>query len=225
MILLSDPRFRRQSPVSFGYVHKNSAESMVDTMISKWTLFNDPPNHEHLREMLSVIINPGFIKDTKVMIQSIVDSHISSLMKKSRVDFMQAFAYSMPIDIINQLLGTSLSVTTIRKWSSAIATAMDHGTLDELLNITPIIISMQEFFHQLVAEREAHPGQDWISELVKLRKPFQLSTDDIVSNCIFLLLSAHETLQLSLGLGLLTLLKHPLQCEMLKIILNLCWRR
>lgn len=216
VVLLSDPRFRRQSPISFSYINQNNAESMADILISKWSLFSDPPMHTHYREMLSVLFNPQSIKDTKLMIQSIVDSNLSALLKHSRVDFMQAFAYKIPIDVINQLLGTSLDIAVIRKWSQAVATALDHGTLEDFSAITPDIISMQEYFHELVIQRETHPQQDWISELVKLKKPFQLSTEDIISNCIFILLAAHETLQLSIGLGLLTLLKHPQQYLMLK---------
>lgn len=214
--LLTDPRFKRQSPISFGYVHPNSAQSNVDDIISKWSLFNDPPAHTRMREMLSLIIQPRLIKNTNVMIQSVAQALVASLIKQSRLDFMQAFAYPFPIGVINTLLGSSLDIATVRSWSSAISAAMDHGTLDELLAVTPIITSMQQYFHDLIKEREARLQDDWISELVKLKQEWQLSMDDLISNCIFLLLAAHETLQLSLGLGLLTLCNHREQLSLLQ---------
>ena len=133
---------------------------------------------------------------------------------------MQAFAYSLPLKY-QTVIGNITGYGHDSKWSFAVSTAMDHGSMDELLAITPIIVSMQEYFHELLLEREAHPSHDWISELVKLKQPYQLSQEDLFSNCIFLLLSAHETMQLSLRLGLMNLLKHPEQYRLLQIILIL----
>jgi len=220
-LLLSDKRFGRKSPISQSYVHINDAASRLDAMISKWSLFNDPPVHTHLRKMLSEFLTPRRMKDTKDVIESIVDTLITSMMQKDHVNFMEAFAYQLPISVINHLLGSSLDVATVRKWSFAVASAMDHGYYEQLENITPTIISMYDYFRQLVLEREANTGQDWISEMVKLKHKYQLGADDIISNSIFLLLAAHETLQLTLGLGVLTLANHPEQLLLLQNNLDL----
>lgn len=215
-LLLSDSRCRRESPISMGYVHANQVMTKMDKIISKWSLFNDPPAHTHLREMLGNLIHPRFIKNLRETIETIAKNLVLDLPRNTDFDFMQSFAYRLPIYVINHLLNTSLSVETVRSWSFAIATAMDHGSEDELNAIAPTIDSLYDTIQQLVIEREANLGDDWISELIRLREAYQLSIDDIISNTIFLLLAAHETMQLTLGLGLITLVKQPEQRQLLQ---------
>lgn len=221
VLMLSDERFCRQPFSSQGYVNQNNSATLIDNIINKWSLFNNPPEHTRLREMLGHLINPRFIKNTRVTIESIVDKLIANFAKSSQIDFMQAFAYPLPVQVINHLLGASLEVATVRQWSFAFATAMDHGSMEELIAVTPIVTSMFEALRELVLEREKNLGDDWVSELIKLKSQYQLSIDDIVSNCIFIMLAAHETLQLSLGLGIHTLLNHPEQLQLLQSNLNL----
>jgi pimeloyl-[acyl-carrier protein] synthase len=135
------------------------------------------------------------------------------MLQQSEVDFMQAFAYLLPVNVVNHLLGTTLDLPTIRRWSLGLTAALDHGSPEDFQAITPDIIEMQEYFKQVIVMRELKQNEknDWISGLIKLKQSDQLTLDELISTCIFLMLAGHETVQLTIGLGLMTLLKNPQQ--------------
>lgn len=214
-MMLTDPRFLRHPPGHAGFINPDKMDTELDKVISKWSLFNDPPEHTHKREMLSVMVNPRFIKDTRSIIETITDNLIQSLMKNDTADFMTEFAYPLPVRVINRLLGASLDTSTLRRWSLAIINALDRGAPDDFISIHPIMLEIQQYFRELIHAREQRPESDWISELVRVKNQYDLDTDDMIANCIFLLLAGHETVQLSLGLGLRALLQHPDQLSLL----------
>jgi cytochrome P450 len=215
-MMLSDQRFSRRPSGNFGFISASKKQTALDNVISRWSLFNDPPEHTRLREMMSVMISPRFMKDLKSLIETIVDSLLASLLQQSSVNFIEAFAYPLPVNLVNQLLGSSLDYHTLRNWSLGFVNAMDRGSPDDFEAISPSVLAMQQYFEDLIRMRETNPGNDWISTLVAIRSTYHLSIDDIVSTCIFLLLAGHETVQLSLGLGLMLLLKNPEQQQLLQ---------
>ncbi|VVC74772.1 Cytochrome P450 107B1 [Aquicella siphonis] len=214
-MMFTDPRFTRHPPGRFGYVNQEKAETELDKVIGKWSLFNDPPEHTRLREMLSVMVNPRFIKDTRSIIESVAEDLLASLLQKNSADFMLEFAYPLPVRVINKLLGTTLDNLTLRKWSLSIVNALDRGSPDDFASINSVMVEIQQYFRELIHAREQHPENDWISDLVRIKNEYQLNADDMIANCIFLLLAGHETVQLSLGLGLNALLKSPEQRNLL----------
>lgn len=215
-MLLSDHRFTRQPPRNYGYVDQEKTPTILDDVIGRWSLFNDPPQHTRLREMLSAMFNPRFIKETKKIIDTVAEALLVSLLSHSTVDFMQEFSYPLPVHVVNTLLGTSLDKTTLRNWSLTIVNAMDCGSPEDFFSINPIMQEVIEYFTHLISEKENQSSNDWISDLIKMKNTYNLDMKDIISNCIFLLLAGHETVQLSLGLGLMTLLRNPKQRQLLQ---------
>lgn len=216
-LLLADARFARKPVENHGYVNQRVESTLLDKLISKWSLFNDPPEHTYLREMLTEIVNPRFVKNTKIMIEAAADSLIDTMLQQSSVDFMTSFAYALPSSMINKLLGnTSLNQRTLREWSMAIITAMDHGSPEDFQKAAPAVMDIQQFFAGIVATRDKEPKNDWISELIKLRDTYGLNNDDICSICVFILLAGHETLQSTIGMSLITLKKNPEQVQLLQ---------
>lgn len=215
-LLLSDLRFSRRPPESSGFLNQERVDTALDEIISRWALLNDPPQHTHLRNVLSTILNPRFIKETRGLIESIADELLTALLKSPQVDFMEAFAYPLPVKVINKLLGSDLDIHTVRKWAISLATALDHGSPEDFQAVAQDVLAMQEYFTEIIHLREQENKSDWISDLVNLKKSHQLTHDDVVSTCIFLMLAGHETVQLTTGLGLMTLLKNPSQLQLLQ---------
>jgi len=214
--ILSDERFLRRPPQNFGFIDQNTGLTLMDELISKWILFTDGLPHARLRAVFMEMINPRTVKEMKGMIGSLSQALLTPILQGSGVDFMQAFAFSLPVSVINILLGTSLDNQTIREWTYCLAKALDHGSPEDFQAITQTLSLMQAYFKQLVMDKEKAPTQDWISYLVQMKDKYALSQDDIIANIIFFLLAGHETTQLALGLGLYLLLKNPQQAALLQ---------
>jgi len=215
-MLQSDMCFARQHPASQGFVSNNSLDSKLESILSKWLLLNDPPRHTYLRNVLSDLFDARFIKNMKIMIEGVADSTIKSMMKQPEVNFMTAFSYPYAVTIINNLLGVNLDIDTTRKWAQSLSTALDHGTDEDLKKITPDLIHMFEYFSTLISTYDTKNKNDWISKLIYFNQSKKLSHEEVVSTCIFLLLTGHETVQLTSGLFIRSLLLHPSQCKLLQ---------
>ncbi len=214
-LLLTDNRFSRRPPIGAGCIHQEKSQSILENMLGKWVLYNDPPEHTRLREYFSFLLTPQFFKNAKSIIEAVAQNLLNSLLQKKDIDFMPEFASILPSNVLNTLLGTSLSSETIRTWSRAVATAIDHGSPEDLEKATNSVLAMQYYFKEIL-QQCTEPSTGWISDLLSIQKMYQLSLDDIVAMCIFLLLSGQETVHLSLGLSVMTLLQNPIQLKLLQ---------
>ena len=76
---------------------------------------------------------------------------------------------------------------------------------------------MTEYFKDIIHKYREHPQNNLLSELVvALDEGDQLDNEELVANCIFLLAAAHETTTNLIGNGMLSLLRHPDQLELLQ---------
>ena len=76
---------------------------------------------------------------------------------------------------------------------------------------------MAGYFARLVEERRRSPRDDLLSGLVAAEEQGdKLSLDELLATCILLLAAGHETTTNLIGNGLLALLRHPEQLEVLR---------
>ncbi|MBS0290049.1 MAG: cytochrome P450 [Proteobacteria bacterium] len=218
-LLLLDPRFSRRPPPDAGYMHQEKSQSRLESMVSKWILYNDPPEHTQMRSYFSSFLQPNFLKTTKNIITDITDHLLRKLLNKSNFDFMTCFAAALPTSVLNSLFGTQLSQETMRQWSSSVAAAIDHASPADLENATTTVLAMEQYFADKLSQPEScHTG--WLRDLLFIKKQNQLSLDDVIAMCTFLLIAGQETLQLSLGLGVIALINHPEQLAKLQQDVN-----
>lgn len=215
-LLLSDKRFSRQLAKRSGFLHQQAEATLLDNVISKWLVLNDPPHHTQLREALGELFNPMRMKSLQSQIESIANDLLTSVLTHDKVDFMQAFCYPLPVQVINHLLGTDLDYATIRKWAISLATALDHGSPDDFMKISADVLAMQTYFAEVISGKIPRKNTGWIDEMYQLVIAGKMSEDALIPTCIFLMLAGHETVQLTIGLGLRTLLHHPTQLKLLQ---------
>jgi pimeloyl-[acyl-carrier protein] synthase len=73
-----------------------------------------------------------------------------------------------------------------------------------------------DYLRQIVADRRRKPREDLISAMIAARdRDDALTDDELVSNCILILLAGHETTTNLIGNGALALLRHPDQAKLL----------
>lgn len=74
-----------------------------------------------------------------------------------------------------------------------------------------------EYLRPLVQERRKNPRNDLISALVEAEEQgSKLTEEELLANCVLLLVAGHETTVNLIGNGVLALLKNPDQLELLK---------
>ena len=102
---------------------------------------------------------------------------------------------------------------TFRRWSDQIVAS---EAIDPVTGKSPYV-ALGEFFASMLPEREREPRNDLISALLTARIDGEaLTSDQLLSFCILLLVAGHETTTNLLGNAIQTLDEHPAVMEELR---------
>ncbi len=98
-----------------------------------------------------------------------------------------------------------------KEWSDDIAVVLDGSVRTAgLPQAAESAAQLADYLREIVAKRRADPQEDLISGLAAARdESGSLSDDELIANCILLLLAGHETTTNLIGNGVLALLRHP----------------
>ena len=78
--------------------------------------------------------------------------------------------------------------------------------------------ALNDYFKGVIEDKRRLPGQDMISRLIEAEEEGdRLTTEELYSTCVLLLVAGHETTTRLIGNGLYLLLKHPEQMEKLRL--------
>jgi cytochrome P450 len=90
-------------------------------------------------------------------------------------------------------------------------------SLEDYDQLNQVAVAFTEYFRDLIVERRKKPKEDLISALIAARdQGDKLSEDELLSVCLMLFVTGEETTVHTIGNGMLALLRHPDQMELLK---------
>jgi cytochrome P450 len=203
--VLADQRF--SSDVDSPGYPATSAGVKARRKESRSFIAMDDPDHARYRKML---IGEFTVRRTESL-RPLVEETVTELLDAMEtlpqpVDLVEAFALPLPSMVICRMLGVPYSDHAFfQEHSKALldvtvrADAAKHAN-DEL----------RGYLAELVAAKEREPGDDLLSRLVERRiHTGELTADDAVGMAFLLLVAGHETTANMIGLGTLTLLRHP----------------
>ncbi|OLT26338.1 cytochrome [Actinomadura sp. CNU-125] len=174
----------------------------------------DPPEHTRLRSLVNKAFTPRRVARLEPRVREIVDGMLDDLIDAGEVDFIDAFAYRLPVSVISEMLGVpAADRDAVRELSTLVARGVDPDfqlSKEQLENRDRAFAEFDEYFRGLLAERRARPSDDLISALVQAGDGAERLTEpELLTTCILLYVAGHETTMDLLGNGLLALLRHP----------------
>lgn len=220
---LRDPRFSAQRFVTdTDWMPPEMVEALGTPMraLTRQMLFLDPPDHTRLRGLVSKAFTPRVIEGLRTHIQQIVDELIDKMLPQGYTNLIQDFAYPLPAIVIAELLGVPPEDREqFFKWTNDFGTVIEGGELtqEEMVRAFLGVSEFIDYFRQIIAQRRTHPKDDLIQALVTAEEGgSMLSEEELLGNCILLLAAGHGTTTHLLGNGMLALLRHPAQYQLLK---------
>jgi cytochrome P450 len=188
--------------------------------LSRSILRANPPDHPRMRSLISQVFTPRRTAALQPAIEAAVDALLDRLAEAGAdgqpVDFMDRFAFQLPVTVICELLGVpgadrdrfrplAADLTQALELSAGPAGPADPG---------PAAAAARElagYFTALIAQRRAHPADDLIGALVAAcdADDSRLSEEELLANLILLLVAGFETTTSLLGNGLALLFDRP----------------
>jgi len=185
--------------------------------LSRSILRANPPEHARMRSLISQVFTPRRVAALQPAIENAVDALLGRLAGTGAggqpVDFMDQFAFQLPVTVICELLGVpAADRDRFRPLAADLTEALELST--DTSGPSPAATAARElagYFTALMTERRTAPHDDLIGALVAARDvgDGRLSDEELLANLIVLLVAGFETTTNLLGNGLAILFDHP----------------
>ncbi|MFC5664409.1 cytochrome P450 [Kitasatospora misakiensis] len=193
-------------------------------LLGRSILQRNAPDHGRVRSLVASAFNARRVAALRPAVETTVSRLLDELAELgadgSPVDFMDAFAFRLPVEVICELLGVPAADRhRFRALSSDLTIALEViQDLGELAAADPAAEELSVYFEELIAERLARPTGDLVSDLARIAadSPERISGEELLSNLVLLLVAGFETTTNLLGNGLALLFRHPEAAEGLR---------
>ncbi len=213
---------------------------------SRTVFYADPPYHTHLRSLMNHAFTPRYVERLRPYIQQTVDQLLDEAQGSGEMDIVHDLAYPLPVMVIAELIGLPVGDRAqFKQWSDdlfAILGTVRHKPSHLLERAAQSLTEMTEYIKHLARKRRENMGDDLLSMLLSvssddsacpyphhqasprstgelLHDPEAIATlteEELVANINILLSTGHETTTHLIGNGLLALMQHPGQLELLQ---------
>ncbi|AMK19821.1 MULTISPECIES: cytochrome P450 [Sphingobium] len=183
-------------------------------------LVSDDPDHKRYRALVNAVFAQGRIANLQPLIERIVTQLLDDMAQKNEADFVNEFAVLLPTYVIADILGLDRDHWhLVRKWSdAAILLVSRMGTAEQEVEAAKNVVEFIRFIRERLAVRRQQPADDLISNLVNIGVDgvAPLNDDEAAALTLEIAVAGNETTRNTLMSGLVQLLRHPEQIEMLR---------
>lgn len=212
-------RFSSRGPVALGPLRARSLESALlgegaDPYASRHLLNTDPPEHREYRNLARDYFRPGVLRRLEARVRDISRSLLDGVAARGELDFVTEVAAWHPLRMLAEMMG------------------LDDGDEQRLLRLTNAFVGSADpefrvgpgvgtefgaYLTRLLADRRVRPREDLVSTVANARLHGRPMSDlDAIVYLLIIAVAGHDTTRGAIGGGMLALLRHPDQLELLR---------
>jgi cytochrome P450 len=208
--VLRDRRFSSSASHERGYRPPSypAGDPRADLPVADM-LSMDPPDHTRLRRLVSGAFSPRVIAGLEPWIRDITGRLLTAADAGAGFDLIDALAFPLPIAVICQLLGVPAEdQAKFRAWGHDVATTLDlHSAPTVEGRSRASELALTAYLRDLLGKRRANPDDSLLSALVAVEEEGdRLSSGELVSTALLLLVAGFETTVNLIGNGTVALL-------------------
>jgi cytochrome P450 len=180
----------------------------------------DPPDHTRLRRLLAPAFSARAIDALHPRIAAVVKAALADLNAAGEVDVIADIGYPIPLAVMCELLDVDIEGAQLLRTETPKLVGMleFHPDEEAVLAAEEATASLALHLLPILGDRRHRPGDDLASQLLSLGDDDgdALALDEVLATCILLLTAGHETTASLIGNGVLTLMQHPDQLDLLQ---------
>ncbi|MGW1375435.1 cytochrome P450 family protein [Streptomyces sp. NPDC002446] len=169
---------------------------------------NDPPAHTRLRRLVAREFTARRVESMRARIEELAEGLLDGLTGEAEADLVERFAYPLPITVISELFGVEERYQgDFGRWSNEFL-VIDADRVAQREEAARALVG---FILELIERRRADPGPDLLSALINVHEEDEdrLSTQELASVVLILLIAGFETSVSLIAMGTYLLLTHP----------------
>ena len=183
-------------------------------------LQQDPPNHTRLRKLVSKAFTPRAVERLRLRAHAVAEAQIDAVAARGEMDVIADLALPVPSTMICEMMGVPVADRDrFTEWTAQAThlLAFMLAPPDVMERGIAAVTALREYFEALIAERRTHLGDDILSDLIRAEEAGdRLSGEELLSQCVGLLIAGFETTIGLIGNGVLALIRHPDQLALLR---------
>jgi cytochrome P450 len=183
-------------------------------------LFLDPPEHSRVRGLAAAAFTPRRVERLRERIQEITDSLLDSVVADGEMDVMATIANPLPAIVTAEMFGMPTDDHHMLKgWSQDFAEMLGNFQHNpgRASRVLASVEAMTAYFRAAVRRQATNPSEGLINALATAEvNGDRLTEEEVVANVIVTMVGGQETTTNLIGNGLLTLLRHPDDLQVLR---------
>ena len=218
--VLRDPGFRVSDESSFDQGFPAWRENPVFVQAADWILNLNGPRHARIRSLMARAFTARRVAGLEPAIARLADGLLDAMADRGAgggtVEFMNDFAYLLPVTVICELIGIpEADREGFRPLARDLVGVFELNDITTLPAINTAAEELLAYFTALAAERRAEPRDDLLSDLLAVSDADQdrLTDAELLHNLTLLLVAGFETTTNLLGNGLQIVLQDPPAAE------------
>jgi cytochrome P450 len=225
----SDRRNRAQPPAQSANQSEEKSGIMERYGKDPMFIMADPPDHDRARRQAMRHFGPPHSPDLIPGMEPecirVVNELLDKAKGKNRIDFVDEYAYPLPVRIICEILGVPLKDEPLfHGWTADLMAGADMGpeaATEQAARLREKAaesrLAIAKYIIGLVQSAEKTPGNGMISKLAHDDGPDgRMSDSEIVTNTLLLLIAGHDSTVNLISHTILTLLRNPESIELLR---------
>jgi cytochrome P450 len=211
-------------PCLTGVWFRQQKELPLARIYNNFMVVLDPPAHHRLRRFFAPLFDPASMSRLKSGIERRVNDLIAEMCLRRDPDVIRDLALPLPVGVISEMMGTpQRDGYLLESWAKDVFLGSNPMLSRDIAR--RIDTSAQEFERymgeHIERRRASLPRDDLLGLLLKTSEGQDLSTDELVTNCMLLFVAGVENTSNMIGNASLALLRDPAQALSLREQLEL----
>lgn len=193
-------------------------ETRAETEASKFMLRMDPPDHDRLRNLVSKAFTPRALNAMRPEVEALVSNELDRVAPLGAMDLVADLALAVPAASMCAMLGVPFEDRhRLTKLVSLVTYRLAKHAFPQLQEQSEAaIMELAVYMLELIEARRAHPSDDILGQLVMAEEAGdRLSTDELLQQCIGLLVAGLETTIGLIANGMVCFARYPGEFERL----------
>jgi cytochrome P450 len=214
--VLRDPGFGVSDVSAFDDNFPGWRANPVFVQGADWILNLNAPRHSRIRSLLARAFTARRVTGMRPAIEAMAGELLEAIADRgadgSAIEFMQDFAYLLPVTVICELIGIPEGDrAAFRPLARDLSGVFEMHDIAALPRINAAAVELLAYFTGLAVQRRADPRDDLLSDLLAISgaEDGRLSDAELLHNMTLLLVAGFETTTNLLGNGLQIALERP----------------
>ncbi len=177
-------------------------------------LYKDPPEHTKYRKILQTAFVPRTVAGLEDRVRAIVTEVLDAVVQRGSCDFVTDVAVPIPLRVLAELMGLpEADVSKLEDWTARIEDAQQSPEPGAAM---PVLGEMAAYLAEQIAAQKEAGGESLVTTLAAAEVDGDSLTDaEILVFFALLVFAGNDTTRNTMAGGMLALLSHPDQLELL----------